>query len=266
MVLGEMLRAIWRYRSFVLGSVAREFHSRYRNSLLGAVWAVLNPLAMIVIYTVIFSQLMQARLPGIESTFAYSVYLCAGMLTWGLFAEIVTRGQSVFIENANLLKKLNFPRICLPIIVALTALINFSIIFGLFNGFLLFTGNFPGLVFFGVVPVLLIQIAFSVGLGILLGVLNVFFRDVGQMVGVLLQFWFWFTPVIYPISIVPEWTKALLQWNPMTALVTTYQNIFLSRAWPDWPSLGPVSVLALLLCGLALSSFREHAGEMVDEL
>jgi lipopolysaccharide transport system permease protein len=128
-----MLRSIWTYRGFILGSVKREFQSKYRNSMLGAAWTVLNPLAMIIIYTVIFSQIMRAKLPGIDSTFAYSIYLCAGVLIWGLFAEITGRCQNIFLENANLIKKLSFPRICLPTIVVLSSGLNFSISFGLFT-------------------------------------------------------------------------------------------------------------------------------------
>ena len=83
--------SVWRYRGFVLGSVKREFQSKYRNSLLGAAWTVINPLAMILVYTVIFAEIMRAKLPGVENTFGYSIYLCAGVLTWGLFAEITGR-------------------------------------------------------------------------------------------------------------------------------------------------------------------------------
>lgn len=100
-----MIKGLWRYRSFILGSIKREFQTKYRNSLLGAVWNVLNPLAMIVIYTVIFSQVMRAKLPGVDHSFAYSIYLCAGILSWGLFAEIISRSQVMFVDNGNLLKK-----------------------------------------------------------------------------------------------------------------------------------------------------------------
>jgi len=117
-----MVHALWAYRGFILGSVKREFQSKYRNSLLGAAWTVINPLAMIVVYTVIFAQVMKARLPGVDSTFAYSIYLCSGVLTWGLFAEIAGRAQNIFLEHANLLKKLSFPRLCLPTVVVLNAL------------------------------------------------------------------------------------------------------------------------------------------------
>ena len=122
--MSALARAVWNYRGFILGSVKREFQSKYRNSLLGATWTVLNPLAMIVVYTLIFSQIMRAKLPGVDGSFAYSIYLCAGVLTWGLFAEIVGRGQNVFLEHANLLKKLSFPRLCLPVTVVATAFLT----------------------------------------------------------------------------------------------------------------------------------------------
>src|SRR6476660_8645970 len=147
-----MLRSVWSYRGFISGSVQREFQSRYRNSLLGAAWTVLNPLAMIVVYTVIFSQVMKAKLPGVDNGFAYSIYLCAGVLTWGLFSEITGRAQNVFHEHANLIKKISFPRICLPVIVVLNAGVNFAIIFGLFVLFLMFSGTFPGWPVLGMLP------------------------------------------------------------------------------------------------------------------
>jgi len=261
-----MLSSLWHYRGFMLGSVKREFQGRYRNSMLGAVWMVLNPLAMIVVYTVIFSQLMHARLPNASSQFAYGIYLCAGLLTWGFFTETVSRMQNVFLENGNMIKKLNFPRICLPIITVMNAGVNFSIIFGLFLGFLLISGNFPGWAFLGVLPLLLIQILFSIGLGIVLGVLNVFFRDIGQLFGIVLQFWFWFTPIVYTVTTLPAGVQGLLKFNPMTALMTAYQGIFVSGAWPRWSDLWVVTLLSVALCIFGLQLFRRHAGEMVDEL
>lgn len=261
-----VLKPLWAYRGFILGSVKREFQSKYRNSLLGAAWTVLNPLAMIVVYTVIFSQVMKARLPGVDSTFAYSIYLCAGVITWGLFAEITGRAQNIFLEHANLLKKLSFPRLCLPTVVVLNAVLNFAIIFGLFSVFLLITGNFPGWAYLALIPLVAIQVAFSIGLGITLGVLNVFFRDVGQLFGVVLQFWFWLTPIVYPVTILPESLRSIMALNPMAGLVTSYQRILVNGQWPQWQSLWLVALLAVLLCGLGISLFRKRAGEMVDEL
>lgn len=262
----NMVRSLWGYRGFIIGSVQREFQSKYRNSLLGAAWTVLNPLAMIIIYTVVFAQVMRAKLPGVDSTFAYSIYLCAGILTWGLFAEIVGRAQNMFIEQANLLKKLSFPRLCLPVTVVANAGLNFSIVFSLFSAFLIISGNFPGWVYIGLLPVLIIQIVFAIGLGITLGVLNVFFRDVGQFFTIFLQFWFWLTPIVYPVNILPERFQNLALLNPMTKLIGAYQTILVNGQWPNWQALWPIALLSLLLCGLGLHLYRKHAGEIVDEL
>jgi lipopolysaccharide transport system permease protein len=262
----HFIKSLWAYRGFVQGSVQREFQSKYRYSLLGAAWNIINPLAMIVVYTVIFAQVMRAKLPGVDSTFAYSIYLCAGVLTWGLFAEMVSRGQNMFLDNANLLKKINFPRITLPIIVVLNASLNFVIVAALFLVFLVFSNNFPGWVLLGALPVLALQIAFAMGLGMVLGVLNVFFRDVGQFFGIFLQFWFWFTPVVYPASILPDAIKPYMNFNPMAPVIGAYQTIFVNQQWPQWQNLWLTAVLAILLSALGWHLFKKNVGEMVDEL
>jgi lipopolysaccharide transport system permease protein len=262
----SMVRALWAYRGFIQGSVKREFQSKYRNSLLGAAWNIINPLAMIVVYTVIFAQVMRAKLPGVDSTFAYSIYLCAGILTWGLFTEMVGRSQNMFLDNANLLKKISFPRITLPIIVVASAGLNFAIVLALFLAFLALSGNFPGWVVFAIFPLLALQIAFAMGLGMVLGVLNVFFRDVGQFFGIFLTFWFWLTPIVYPASILPDRIKPLMALNPMAPVIGAYQTIFVHQNWPNWQGLLPTTALAFLLCLLGLHLFKKNAGEMVDEL
>jgi lipopolysaccharide transport system permease protein len=262
----SQLSGIYRFRGFIFGSVRREFVSRYRNSMLGAAWLVLQPLAQILVYTLVFSQVMRARLPGVDSSFGYSIFLCAGLLTWGLFADILSRGQNMFLDNANLLKKLSFPRICLPIIVTLNACTGFAIIFGLFVGFLLLSGNFPGWAFVAIAPVLLLQVFLAVGLGMVIGVLNVFFRDVGQLFAIVLQFWFWLTPIIYPLATLPDWAQTIVVFNPMTPLVVAYQGILVQGAQPAWVTLLPTAVLACVLCFFGLRLFQKRAGEMVDEL
>ena len=260
------LCSLWGYRGFVFGSVKREFQARYRNSLFGAAWTVLNPLAMILIYTLVFSQVMRARLPGVDSSFAYSIFLMAGLLPWGLFTETLSRYQNMFPENANLIKKVSFPKLCLPLIGLLNSLVNFAIIFGLFLAFLLMSGNFPGWVAWSIIPLLLLQILFTVGLGMLLGILNVFFRDVGQFFPIFLQFWFWLTPIIYAVDIVPEAFRAPLTLNPLLPLFSAYQGIFVRGLWPEWSALLPLLVVSMLLNIVAFRLFRKRAGEMVDEL
>lgn len=259
-------KSLWAYRGFILGSVKREFQLKYRNSMLGVAWTVIQPLSMIIVYTVIFSQIMHAKLPSVANTFGYSIYLCAGVITWGLFTEIVNRSQTMFIDNANLLKKLNFPRLCLPVTLTLSALMNFAIIFSLFVLFLLVSNSFPGWVILLMLPVLIIQILFAVGLGMVIGILNVFFRDIGQLFSMVLQFWFWLTPIIYPASILPAPIQPWLQLNPMYPIISAYQGIFVQGIAPQWNSLIPLLILAVLLCIWAMRLFRKHSGDMVDEL
>jgi lipopolysaccharide transport system permease protein len=260
------LRALWAYRGFILGSIKREFQSKYRNSLLGAAWTVINPLAMIMVYTVIFSQLMKTKIPGVGSTFSYSIYLCAGTLTWGLFAEITTRAQNTFLENANLLKKISFPRLCLPVIVVSNAGINFTIIFGLFTVFLLITETFPGAAYIAMLPLLGILMMFAVGLGMVLGVLNVFFRDVSQFFGIFIQFWFWLTPIVYPINALPDRVQRLVSFNPMSHIVNGFHVVMVTGQWPNWVDLLYPSLLAILLCWMGMRLSHVHSGDMVDEL
>ena len=261
-----MIKAIWQYRGFIFSSVKREFQSKYSNSALGVVWTLIRPLTMILVYTLVFSQLMRTRVPGSDSPFAYSIFLCSGMLTWTFFAEIVGRAETMFLENANLIKKVSFPHLCLPIILVLNASVNFVIIFGLFLSFLVITGAFPGLLCLALVPLLIIQVLFSIGLGMSIGVLNVFFRDVGQLFAVVLQLWFWITPVVYPISILPTIVQKFVRLNPMTPLINGYQVVLANQQVPDWSSLMPAACVALLLCWFGWSLFRKHVGEMVDEL
>ena len=260
------LTDIHRFRWFILGSVKREFASRYSNSMLGAAWLFLQPLAQIAVYTLVFANLMGSRLPSVASQFGYSIYLCAGILTWGLFAEITARSQGMFIDNANLLKKLSFPRIVLRVIVLLSACSGFLIAFGLFLGFLIVSGHFPGAALLALPLVLGVEVVFAMGLGINLGVLNVFFRDVGQLFTIALQFWFWLTPIVYPIDTLSGWPKTLILLNPMTPLMLAFQDILVRGVPPDWPSLAPTLGLGLLLCALGLGLFRRKAGEIADEL
>jgi len=261
-----IFKNLWIYRGFILTTVYREYQTKYRNSLLGGLWNLINPLAMIFIYTIVFSKVMQARLAGVENQFGYSIYLCAGVLTWGLFTEILNRSQNIFIENANLIKKISFPRLCLPSIVVISALLNFAIVFVFFVLFLIVAGKFPGVVILAIIPVLMIQVMFAIGLGISLGILNVFFRDVGQFFTIFLQFWFWLTPIVYSVETLPEYARVWIALNPMSNVVMAYQQIFINAKSPDWINLLPVTLISLLLVINGLYLFRKYSGEMVDEL
>ncbi len=261
-----MLKDVWSFRDLVWSSVKREFQSRWTGTQFGPIWLVAQPLATIVIFTVIFANIMRPGMPAHDSKFAYSIYLCSGVLTFGLFSEMLGRSVNIFVENANLLKKIHFPKLCLPIIVLLSSLINFAIIMSLFICFLIITSAFPGWVIFSALPVLGIQLMFTIGLGVLLATINVFYRDVQQTVSVVLQFWFWLTPIVYITATLPDIARNILNWNPLWPLIQAYQGIFLEHRIPEWSSLVYPLLLGLIFSLLGVYAFYKLQGEIVDEL
>lgn len=265
-MIGRM-QALWAYRTFVVSMVTRELRARYMGSLLGGLWALVTPLVLILIYMLVFSEVMRGKLAdGSGKPLDYGLFLCTGILIWGYFSEVVTNCQGVFLEYSNLLKKMSFPRITLPVIVLLSASFNFLLVAVLFVVLLLILNRFPGSAMLAFVPLLVVQQGLAAGLGILLGTLNVFFRDIGQAWTVALTLWFWLTPIVYHIGIIPEQYRSLVALNPLTPLFLSYQEIVLTGSWPDWGALIYPSSVAVLVLASGLAVFRRLSGEMVDEL
>ncbi len=257
----------WQYRHFILSSIHTEFRARFARSKLGGLWMIIHPLAQAAIFALVLAEVMAAKLPGMAGNkFAYAIYLLSGMLAWSLFSEIVSRCVTVFIDNGNLLKKMLFPRINLPLIIAGSALINNILLLLAVLVVFALLGHVPSVQFAWMPLLILLTMALGLGLGLLLGVFNVFVRDVGQVVPIALQLAFWFTPIVYTPDIVPQYLRALLRLNPMTAIVQSFQNVMLFEKSPDFVSLGWVVIATLLLLLAALALFRRASGEMVDVL
>ncbi|EKT4485187.1 ABC transporter permease [Pseudomonas putida] len=261
-----MLRGVWDYRGFILTSIKNEFISRFARSKLGGLWMIIHPLAQVAIYALILSNVLGARLPGIDNKYAYALYLIAGILAWNLFAEIVGRCLTVFIDQGNLMKKMRFPRIALPVIVVGSCLLNNLLLFVAVMIIFAVLGHSPNVQMFWLLPLTLVVVALAVGLGLVLGVMNVFLRDIGQVVPIILQVWFWFTPIVYSVSIVPDYLKGTLDINPMYAIVTAYHNVMVYKLAPDITELGITVGIALGLMVLGLFLFRRASSEMVDSL
>lgn len=261
-----LLTAAWRFRHFVTSSVRSEFSARFARSLLGGLWMILNPLAQAAILALVLSTVLAVRLPGVESRYGFALHLLAGTLAWSLFQETVVRCLTVFIDHGNLLKKLVFPRICLPLVVAGAALVtNLLLGVAVLLAFVAL-GHPPGAQALWLPLLVLLTLALGLGLGIVLGVCNVFVRDVGQVVPILLQFGFWLTPVVYAADMIPEGWRGWLAVNPMAAVVTSYQRVLLLGQPPAWSALAGVFALSIALLALALHLFRRASSEMVDVL
>jgi lipopolysaccharide transport system permease protein len=261
-----MLRGLWEYRSFVISSIKNEFIARFARSRLGGLWMIIHPLAQVAIYALILSNVLAAKLPGIDNKYAYALYLMAGMLAWNLFSEIVSRCLTIFIENGNLMKKVRFPRIALPVIVVGSCLLNNLLLFIAVLAVFALLGHGPTLEMLWLIPMALAVVALSVGLGLVLGVLNVFLRDIGQVFPIILQILFWFTPIVYSVNIIPDALRGALIYNPMYPVVSAYQNILVYGNPPDLQHIAAAFVLAFVLMLLGLFLFRRAAPEMVDAL
>ena len=262
------LRALWHHRSSILSMTTADIRGRYLGSVLGALWLVIHPAVMIAVYILVFSAILGARLPtSVGGEFSYGLYLCAGVLPWGLFHETVARGQGLFTEYGALMKNSRLSSTVPLASMLLSAAFNFVLPFLILLGILLALDAFPGWSLLGLVPVFLVQQALAGGLGILLGVANVLIRDFGQATPVILQLWFWGTPIVYPPTILPEATRGWIELlNPMYVVMENYHAILVYQAKPDWAGLVAVAVLGAVLLLVARAALRRTREELVDML
>lgn len=264
--MSDMIRSIWAYRYFIASSIKNELRVRFIRSKLGAFWMIIHPLMQVLIFATILSEVLSAKLPGIDNKYAYALYLMAGTLCWSMFAETVGKGVSLFVDSGNLMKKMAFPRICLPVIAGGTMLVNNLLLLVAIFAVFAVLGHYPQMEALWLPLLMLLTLFFAMSIGLLLGVLNVFMRDIGQVVPVVLQALFWLTPIVYNISILPKHVQDVFKLNPLYPLVTSYQNVLLYNRPPVWDELIWLMVAAIVLALASLVMFRRASPEMVDAL
>lgn len=265
--VGTALRAAWRYRGYVLSAIKSEFKSRFSRSIIGTGWMILHPLAMAAIYAVVLSSVLRAKIPGASgSPYDYAVYLLGGLLVWTVFSEALTRGMNIFVANAAVLKSVDFPRLTLPLISAGIVMVNGLILFAAVTAIALLAGYdvWPAVL---IVPIwLAIVTLFSTALGLILGVLRVYFPDVGEVVPIIVQLLFWLTPIVYPLSILGPPFDAVVKANPLTPIVGQVQRIYLDTTTPDLSVAVWSTLIGLVLLALAWWLFRRTSRDIVDML
>jgi lipopolysaccharide transport system permease protein len=264
--MNSLAMAAWDYRNFISGSIKNKLAAHFSRSILGGFWVILHPLVQVAIYALILSAVLASKLPGIEGKFAYAVYLCAGMLAWNLFSDIISQSLNIFIENGNLLKKIYFPKITLPLIMIGTCVVNNLILFFAIVVVFSVLGHDLSIYLLLYPLIMLVVVIFALGLGLILGILNVFVRDIGQVTPIILQIGFWFTPIVYPVSIVPEELRLWLQFNPMYHIVSAYQSILVYLNAPNIQVLVYLVLFSLLMFVFGFNLFRKAQAEIVDVL
>ncbi len=260
------MQSLWRHRHFVPAAIRGEFKSRVARSKIGTIWFVLQPLAMALIYVVVLSEVLGAKLGGANKPGSYAVYLLAGMAAWGLFAEILNRCLSVFIEYGNTMKKIAFPKIFLPMVVLGSSLLNNILLMMAVTGIIALYAFYPNAHWPSILVAAGTSILLAFGFGILLGIINVFTRDVGQVMMVVMNLWFWLTPIVYSPEMVNDTLAALLQFNPMTPVVAVYQDAIARGVQPDLTNLAYPAILGGVMVCISMLAFWRSNGEIVDAL
>ena len=235
-----MIINLWRYRLFILRSALTDIRSQYAGSAAGIAWHVLNPLAQIAIYTVVFSQIMPVRTGGGQVGESFALYLCAGLLPWSAFADCVTRGANAFLENATYLKKLPIPEQVFVAKNAMAATVFLGVSMTLLGIVTAVTGGRLTLAWLGVPAVLLLLQGFGFGLGLIFGTLNVILRDVGHALTIGLNLWMWATPIVWVEAVLPQSLRPLVAWNPAYPFIDALHRMIVGGAWPplsSWPAM-----------------------------
>lgn len=250
--------------SLILELTKRDFIERYSGSALGFVWSFIYPLINILIYMIVFGTLMGARLPGTASVWGYGVYLIAGLIPWTAFANTVTRSSTVFLDKKHIISKIRVDLATLPIFIVLSETITFCVTFMIFLGILSLTGYLFTPLLLLIPLVYIVQQVFAYALGFFLAMLVVFFRDLKEVVSILFQVWFWFTPIVYVYQILPQLAQDMLIWNPMLSVVSAYHDIFVYQKIPSFFFLTYVLVAGIVLIILDCLIYKKLEKDIRD--
>jgi len=261
---------LWNYRQFIFSCVKREYISLYHNSFLTLFWTFLTPVATLIVYITVFSNLMSTKLSVISIDTShhssYAIFLCSGIIFWELFSNITTKLNYVFIENSAIVKKIKFPKICLPLYKTIISVINFLIFISFFLIYVVFTDSFPIILFLYLFLIFILIIIFSFSIGLILSVANVYSRDFGHFFVFFINIWFWITPIVYPIGVLPQNILNVFKFNPMFQIIDSVRQIIIQKQFPNINSILYIIFINLIISLLAYYVYNKYSNEMVDKL
>lgn len=240
--------------------VRKELKVRYKNSILGYLWALANPMAFALVYYVAFKLIMRVQMPN------YSVFLLTGMFPWVWFANSLVHGTGSFRNNASLVKRVNLFRGILPLSNVAHELVHFCFSLPVLCGLLLLTGNTWHFAWLWQFPLMIVlQLALTYPVALMLAMANVYVHDVEYLVGIGLSLLFFLTPIVYPLGMVPETFRHYFAWSPIAALIDNWRNVFLQGEL-DALLFTQCVLTALGLSGLAVLAYRRYAGKLGELL
>jgi lipopolysaccharide transport system permease protein len=262
-----MLADLFQYRRYIRQNAVRDIRHRYAGTGLGFFWHVISPFMQILIYWIVFSRIMPVSIPEMDGVpGAYAVYLSSMLLPWVSFSDALSRGTGSFLENAAYLKRLPIPGHIFVATSVATATIQLGISLVILIIFSMALGWHPGWTWL-LLPVVCVMLqVMGFGIGLLLGTLNVFFRDVAQFLTVFVQIWMWSVPIVYTETILPKAYRAILPFNPPYVFFLTIRDVFVQKILPPawvWPAMAGWIVLFV---AIGLFVFRGLRAEVRDVL
>lgn len=256
----NILNNLYNYRELIKTSIKKDIGGKYKHSFLGVLWSFINPLLQIAVYAIIFPLIMKNDIPN------YTVFMVCGLIPWNYFATVINRASFTIIENGNIIKKVYFPREILPISLVTSETINFFISTIIIIGFTLAYGM--GLTKYVLLYplVLLVQYVLLLGISLIVSSVTVYFRDLQHFIGVLLQLFFYATPIVYAVETIPESFRWILKLNPMTYIINGFRDIFYYQQMPDIKMLIIALILGILLCVVGYFIFSKLQKKFAEEL
>jgi lipopolysaccharide transport system permease protein len=253
-------KTLFEYRELLYNLAMREIKARYKQTILGVSWAVLQPLALMVVFTLVFSYFVRLPSDGIP----YPLFVYVALLSWTFFAGSLARGVGSLVANQALVRKIYFPREIMPLAAVAAAFVDFLIAAVLFVGMLLYygVGMTPNALLF--IPILLVQVTFVLGIVLLLAPLNVFYRDIGHVVPLAIQIWMFASPIIYPLSMVPERFRGIYALNPMVGIIDGYRKVLIQGIPPDYNALGAAAAVAAVCFAGGILFFKRLEFKLAD--
>lgn len=260
---------IWTYRNLIYNLAQRELRARYKKSLLGWLWSLINPAAMLGIYTIVFGVFFQTEPPvaGNGHTKSYGLYLFAGLVVWNMFNSTVTGAIIALQTSGGLLNKVYFPPAAPAIANLMTVVLQALIEGGILAVIMIALGNVS--ITYILFPVTLVFVAlFSMGIGLFVSVFNVYYRDVGYLVSIGMQVLFYATPIIYPLSLLDKHpaVRDLVSLNPLTQLVELCRDAFYNLTWPSFASFSLTALACIATFVVGWVVFNIKARNIAEDL
>ena len=255
------VRELWHYRDLLYFLTWRDISVRYKQTVLGFLWAILQPFLTMVVFAIFLGRLAGMPSDGVP----YPVFSYLGLLPWSYFSGAVTRAGTSVVGNAHLLTRVYFPRVLVPLSATLSALVDFAIASLVLGGLMAWCGIVPARTAVLLLPLAALTALTATGIGMWLAALNVRYRDVQYAIPFLMQLWMFATPVVYPTSLVPPGWQPLFALNPMTGIIEAYRAAVLGTAL-DWPSLGISALSAAVLAALGAWQFHRMEQSFADQV